>query len=231
MLPAATPRQTTYCPQTRDLVTLRVTVVKRCVEAAVWQQWHSTPWAARKQWSPAFHSANGFKETRMEDGALFLECFLKVDRPEADKVLAKNGQGAVFVSRLASEQGRKLPVEWVQLQEGEDDKTYFNRVWKQATQTNAGIAFRRGGGSYLGLRCKASAAKPCLRAWEVAHVPCLCSASRAPVVKMSRYSAGATKRRDGSSSASSLMPMSVPSLKLWQETLAWCSLEHKAALM
>ena len=44
------------------------------------------------------------------------------------------------------------PVEWVQLQEGEDDKTYFNRVWKQATQTNAGIASRRGGSSYLGLR-------------------------------------------------------------------------------
>ena len=105
-LPAATPRQTIYCPQTRDLVTLRVTVVKRCVEAAVWQQWRSTPLAALKQWSPAFHSANGFKETRMEDGALFLECSLKVDRPE---FLAKNGQGAVFVSRLASEQGRKLP--------------------------------------------------------------------------------------------------------------------------
>ena len=42
---------------------------------------------------------------------------------------------------------------------------------KQATQAKAGIAFRRGGGAYLGLRHEASAAKPTLHAWEVAKVP------------------------------------------------------------
>ena len=56
-------------------------------------------------------------------------------------------------------------------QSGEDDRAYFTRVRKQATQAKAGIAFRRGGGAYLGLRHEASAAKPTLHAWEVAKVP------------------------------------------------------------
>ena len=115
--------------------TVRITVPKPCVEAAVWQQWHATPWAALKQWAPrapAFHSANGFKETRLDDGTLLLECFLKVERADVDKVLAKNGQDAVFAARLASEQGRKLPVEWISTQSGEDDRAYFTRVRKPA---------------------------------------------------------------------------------------------------
>ena len=71
------------------------------------------PQTVGKQWAPAFHSANGFKETRLDDGTLLLECFLKVERADVDKVLAKNGRDAVFAARLASEQGRKLPVEWI----------------------------------------------------------------------------------------------------------------------
>ena len=50
-LPQATPRTTSFCPQDRDVVTIRITVPKPCVEAAVWQQWHATPWAALKQWA------------------------------------------------------------------------------------------------------------------------------------------------------------------------------------
>ena len=76
--------------------------------------------------------------------------FLRVTKTLAEEAVSTiSGKGGVFVDNLA-QQGVRLPVAWITRLHDESAEEYFRRAMGEAGQK--GLAFRRGGGSYLGVR-------------------------------------------------------------------------------
>ena len=76
--------------------------------------------------------------------------FLRVTKTLAEEAVSTmSGKGGVFVDNLA-QQGVRLPVAWIARLHDESAEEYFRRARSEAGQK--GLAFRRGGGSYLGVR-------------------------------------------------------------------------------
>ncbi|CAE8741924.1 unnamed protein product [Polarella glacialis] len=76
--------------------------------------------------------------------------FLRVTKEVADNAHdAKSGKAGVFVDYLA-QQGIRVQVAWIVRLQDETDEDYYLRALK--TAGDKGLAFRRGGGAYLGVR-------------------------------------------------------------------------------
>ena len=159
-----------------DLVTFWAQIPQSCVQPAVWKVILNGPVAHLKQWCAmcgqgCFHSTFAWKrntyKTKEGKDEVILEGFLKVPTAKATEVLNHSGRAGLFLERTRQEQPRRDPVEWIPPLAEETSAGYYARVW--AGRNGNGVAFRRGGGSWLGVRQKTFTPKR--RLWKVTKVP------------------------------------------------------------
>ncbi|CAE8584053.1 unnamed protein product [Polarella glacialis] len=127
---------------------IRVTMRKSCLEEpSRWPKLRTTPTLC-----PDGHGlirAYGWRKIIDDKGTIEgVTGFLRVTKEFADNAHdAKSGKAGVFVDYLA-QQGVRVQVAWIVRLQDETDEDYYLRALK--TAGDKGLAFRRGGGSYLG---------------------------------------------------------------------------------
>jgi hypothetical protein len=149
-------------PEVGELTALRVTIVKDFVPYDDWRKANAHPQRRlASAWPPqcrGLHSAYGWRRTfkpgasQGPDDAVLVEGFVKLACKDVDTILRASGQQGVFFDRLASGQLSKPPVQWLPKLKDEDLFTYGARASAEAAKRQRGLAFRRGGGSRLGVR-------------------------------------------------------------------------------
>ncbi|CAE8587798.1 unnamed protein product [Polarella glacialis] len=135
---------------------IRVTMRKSCLEEpSRWPKLRTTPVPHILQTlCPDGHGlirAYGWRKIIDDKGTIEgVTGFLRVTKEFADNAHdAKSGKAGVFVDYLA-QQGVRVQVAWIARLQDETDEDYYLRALK--TAGDKGLAFRRGGGSYLGVR-------------------------------------------------------------------------------
>ncbi|CAE8741494.1 unnamed protein product [Polarella glacialis] len=147
--------------QTQPITTLeakviRVTMRKSCLEEpSRWPKLRTTPVPHILQTlCPDGHGlirAYGWRKIIDDKGSIEgVTGFLRVTKEVADNARnAKSGKAGVFVDYLA-QQGIRVQVAWIVRLQDETDEDYYLHALK--TAGDKGLAFRRGGGAYLGVR-------------------------------------------------------------------------------
>ena len=122
------------------------------------------------------HSTYGWKEAefstkRQEKPDVLLQGILRTKESFVETVLKKSGQDGLFVDRLTNQQQPRPNLWWVQRLEDEEPRAYYLRAVEEAKAEGATLAFRKGGGEFLGLRLKDNRHKPQLHAWTLHGAP------------------------------------------------------------
>ena len=100
---------------------------------------------------------------------IFFQGYARVLKDQVDNALAKSGTKGLFLETLASEADKK-PVRWESLEdEKETPAHYFARIAAMAENEGKPMAWRKGGGSCLGLRFNHSDDLPATLATYTCH--------------------------------------------------------------
>ena len=101
------------------------------------------------------HSAYNWEEKIVEHKNghrdVFYQGYARVLKDKADGALEKSGNKDLFLEPLAADADKK-PVRWEEMNDQEAAERYFARVAEMAAKERRPLAWRKGGGSCLGLR-------------------------------------------------------------------------------
>ena len=164
-------------PDAPPLVTFRVIMARDLVTKDAWETCKRNPVSEMQRVFSAqyVHSSYGWREITFATGSgsqeVVLQGYARCKHEHKSHILSHLGDDGIFVERLASDQEPRPPVWWVPTQEGEEPVNYLQRVVVDAKAKGATIAHRRGGGSYLGLRCVKGKAPAQLHAWTLSGAP------------------------------------------------------------
>ena len=160
----------------RDLACFRITMAQELVGPDVWKDAIKNPLKLVRSFVPskAFHSSFGWTQNVFQNRnghqETLLQGFLKVDAVHFMEVAALSGTKGWFLQRIHKEDLRPLAVEWIPKNEQENHHQYFARATQISTSQKRPLAFRRGGGSSLGIRGTAVGPTE-LRLWCAAGIP------------------------------------------------------------
>ena len=160
----------TFTAPERKLVTLRLQVPKAFHEPSQWESTCKQP----SELGQALTGARAFplglwQKIQSGDAGnreLVLECYAKIDEGDRAAVLAKSGVGGVFAAELTRDQP-KPAVEWIP----PGAQLIFNWSRGRPKLRAVPIAFRRGGGTSLGIRIDPSKAGDRVQTWRARKVP------------------------------------------------------------
>eukprot|EP00438_Fugacium_kawagutii_P000347 Skav204708 [mRNA] locus=scaffold3332:74506:81342:+ [translate_table: standard] len=178
-LPEQKLKSTKVSSEQTPLVTFRITIAKHLMARAVWEGLKANPTAhVTKIFGDKVHSDYGWREKeittkRQQTPDVLLQGFLRTKDNVANAVLQESGKDYMFIDRLTSQAGQspRPNIWWIKTHEDEDHKAYYKRALAEAQKENASLAFRKGGGSFLGIRLPAAKRKPQLHAWSLHGAP------------------------------------------------------------
>ena len=164
----------TFTAPERKLVTLRLQVPKAFHEPSQWESACKQPNELAKRSLGPVHSFGLWQKIQSGDAGnreLDLECYAKIAEGDKAAVLANSGVGGVFAAELTRDQP-KPAVEWIPPGDVVGvGPAYLQLVQRQAKTQSGAIAFRRGGGTSLGIRIDPSKAGDRLQTWRARKVP------------------------------------------------------------
>ena len=77
--------------------------------------------------------------------------YLTVPIKQVGAVMKLSGKGKVFVPQLCKDVSEMHAVAWLKVESDENKTEYFQRIPKQADALGVPMAWRNGGGKFLGL--------------------------------------------------------------------------------
>ena len=177
-MPAQKLKSTSVSTEKTPLATFRISVAQEILPKVQWEGIKADP---RGHILKVFddrvvHSTYGWKEAeisskRQEKPDVLLQGILRTKENFVETVLKKSGQDGLFVDRLTNQQQPRPNLWWIQRQEDEEPRAYYLRAVEEAQKEGATLAFRKGGGAFLGLRLKENRHKPQLHAWTLHGAP------------------------------------------------------------
>ena len=177
-MPVQKLQKTSVSVDESTLATFRVTIAKNTICKDTWEMTKRDPKqiALKTFGSEMVHSTYGWREVkvssqRQDEADVLLQGFVRTKDTFTTRMLRLSGKSGLFVNRLTSQQDTPPHTWWLPREECEDPVTYFKRATEECTKENVGMSFRKGGGSFLGLRLPSNKRKPQLRAWSLHGAP------------------------------------------------------------
>ena len=131
-------------------------VPKLALDAGAWANCKRDPKTFLEQvHGQCLHSAYNWEERIVEHKNghkdVFFQGYARVLKDKTDSALEKSGNKGLFLEPLAADADKK-PVRWEEMNDQEAPERYFARVAEMAAKERRPLAWRKGGGSCLGLR-------------------------------------------------------------------------------
>ena len=161
-------KTSTFKPPVRDVRTLRVMGVREYMMPEIWQALKGSPAEVVARLLGLKHLKAESWKFQATQGEQVLVGYMSFEASLAQKALQLSGRQGLFVEPLARDQPQRPLVEW--LQPGALSGVSY---LQQAIQKSAGkpLAFRKGQGAALGVRCAKGEAVELPAAWRVRGVP------------------------------------------------------------
>ena len=177
-LPSQKLKTTSVSAEKTPLATFRISIPKDLFSKVQWEGIKNNPQAHIHNVfnEQIVHSTYGWREAeisakRQEKPDILLQGFLRAKDNYVEAVMKKSGQEGLFVDRLSTQQQPRPNLWWIQRLEDEEPVAYYQRALQEAKNDGVTLAFRKGGGAFLGLRLKANQQKPQLHAWTLHGAP------------------------------------------------------------
>ena len=159
--------------------TFRISIAKHLLTKVLWEGMKANPSAhVHKVFGNRVHSTYGWREAqisskRQQEPDILLQGFLRTKESAAEAVLSKSGYDGLFIDRLSNQPGHqpRPNIWWVKKQEDETPEAYYQKALAEAKTEGVPLAYRKGGGSFLGLRVAVNKYKPQLHAWTLHAAP------------------------------------------------------------
>ena len=163
----------TFAPPDRQLESLRVHIPKDFVEPELWKSiLKDTPGFVTNALGK-IHSSSGWKSMmagRAGERETVIEGYIRVEKDRVQAVLDKSGCSGVFLSPLATASTPRVHVNWVDPANAVG-LAYLQKTLSKRTSSHSSLAFRRGGGSSLGIRLAADETPTRAATWRCRGVP------------------------------------------------------------
>ena len=173
-LPVQQVAKTSVEIESQPLVAFRATFVKSLCSKDSWEMHKRNPVSAVRNMFDAglIHSSYGWRELQLESpnghADIFLQGFVRTKRQHSSFVSKHKGFNGMFFDKIG---GERPAVAWVQKQEGESVAEYWERAKTKANSQKGELTFRKGGGSYLGVRVPPGQHVSQIRAWTLRGTP------------------------------------------------------------
>ena len=159
-----------------ELITFRATLVFRIVSKDRWETTkRSPPVAMKRLFGEKLHSSFGWRELRIQgrtgEEEVVLQGFVRLGKTHSSAILEHDGQQGLFFQQVGEATHQKRPVCWEPVKENENAVAYYARVCADAAREGVTVAYRPGGGAFLGLRLSPEKLKPQLHAWTLTNAP------------------------------------------------------------
>ena len=163
----------TFAPPDRQLESLRVHIPKDFVEPELWKSiLKDTPGFVTNALGK-IHSSSGWKSMmagRAGERETVIEGYIRVEKDRVQALLDKSGCSGVFLSPLATASTPRVHVNWVDPGDAVG-LAYLQKTLSKRTSSHSSLAFRRGGGSSLGIRLAADETPTRAATWRCRGVP------------------------------------------------------------